>query len=160
MIGVCAMLFLYGLIAYAGLRVAQRAQGAYAQLLAAGVTSLILCQASLNVFTVLGLAPLTGVPLPFISYGSTNLVVLLAGMGLLLNVADGGRVPLRLVAGSRRESASSQRAGQRGTWCRRWRSPTRCGLTAPKSPSSAANAPSASWCRRPATSCTRSRSRG
>ncbi len=43
----------------------------------------------LNVFTVLGLAPLTGVPLPFISYGSTNLVVLLAGMGLLLNVADG-----------------------------------------------------------------------
>ena len=39
---------------------------------------------------MLGLAPLTGVPLPFISYGSTNLIVLLAAMGLLLNVADGG----------------------------------------------------------------------
>ena len=61
---------------------------AYAKLLAAGLTSLILCQALLNVFTVLGLAPLTGVPLPFISSGSTSLIVLLAAMGLLLNVAQ------------------------------------------------------------------------
>ena len=43
---------------------------------------------------MLGLAPLTGVPLPFISYGSTNLTVLLAGMGLLLNVAGGRHVPI------------------------------------------------------------------
>jgi cell division protein FtsW len=95
--GVMAVLFLYGLVAYAGLRVARRASGAYAKLLAAGVTSLILSQACLNVFTVLGLAPLTGVPLPFISYGSTNLTVLLAGMGLLLNVANGGSAHLRAV---------------------------------------------------------------
>ena len=116
MIGVCAILFLYGLLAYAGFRIAQRATGAYAQLLAAGMTSMILCQGILNVFTVLGLAPLTGVPLPFISYGSTNLVVLLAGMGLLLNIADGGRIPLRVVAGSRRESAdrSGRDGGARG----------------------------------------------
>ena len=46
-----------------------------------GITSLVLSQALLNLFAVLGLAPLTGVPLPFISYGSTNLVVLLAGDG-------------------------------------------------------------------------------
>ena len=116
MIGVCAILFLYGLLAYAGFRIAQKAKGTYAQLLAAGITSLILCQATLNVFTVLGLAPLTGVPLPFISYGSTNLVVLLAGMGLLLNVADGGRIPLRVVEGSRRESGHRSRrdGGARG----------------------------------------------
>jgi cell division protein FtsW len=111
-IGVSALLFLYGLIAYAGFRIAQRASGVYAQLLAAGVTSLILCQATLNVFTVLGLAPLTGVPLPFISYGSSNLVVLLAGVGLLLNVADGGRVRLRVVEGSR--SASGHRSRRDG----------------------------------------------
>jgi cell division protein FtsW len=98
--GVFGVLLLYGMIAYAGLRVAKRAVGAYAKLLAAGVTSLILCQACLNVFTVLGLAPLTGVPLPFISYGATNLTVLLAGMGLLLNVAAGGSARLRAVAGS------------------------------------------------------------
>jgi cell division protein FtsW len=111
-IGVSALLFLYGLIAYAGLRVAQRASGLYAQLLAAGVTSLILCQATLNVFAVLGLAPLTGVPLPFISYGSSNLLVLLASMGLLLNVADGGRVRLRVVEGSR--DARGDRSGRDG----------------------------------------------
>src|SRR5918998_2769131 len=85
--GVCGLLFLYGLIAFAGLRAARKARGAYAQLLAAGVTSLILCQALLNVFTVLGLAPLTGVPLPFISSGSSSLLTLLTAMGLLLNIA-------------------------------------------------------------------------
>jgi cell division protein FtsW len=113
--GLFAVLFLYGLVAYAGLRVAKRANGAYAKLLAAGVTSLILCQACLNIFTVLGLAPLTGVPLPFISYGSTNLTVLLAGMGLLLNVAAGGRAHLKVVTGSRRDGADDRhRRGRNG----------------------------------------------
>ncbi|QEC48605.1 putative lipid II flippase FtsW [Baekduia soli] len=107
-VGICGVLFLYGLVAYAGLRVARNARGTYAKLLAAGVTSLFLSQAMLNVFTVLGLAPLTGVPLPFISYGSTNLIVLLLGMGLLLNVAAGGNVKLQAVpdvSGSRRDGS-------------------------------------------------------
>ena len=86
--GVCGLLFLYGLIGYAGLRTAKAARTRYTQLLAAGLTSLILCQALLNVFAVLGIAPLTGVPLPFISSGSSSLLVLLATMGLLLNVAS------------------------------------------------------------------------
>ena len=109
--GVFGVLCLYGLLAYAGLRVAKRATGAYAKLLAAGLTSLILSQACLNVFAVLGLAPLTGVPLPFISYGSTNLTVLLAGMGLLLNVAAGGRAQLKVVTGSRRDADDRHRRG-------------------------------------------------
>jgi cell division protein FtsW len=124
--GVLAVLSLYGMVAYAGLRVAKAARGAYAKLLAAGITSLILSQACLNVFAVLGLAPLTGVPLPFISYGATNLTVLLAGIGLLLNVAAGGSVRLRVVAGSRPDGAQDRdrrgrdggsrgaRAGRRG----------------------------------------------
>jgi cell division protein FtsW len=86
--GVCGLLFLYGLIGYAGLRTAKAARTRYTQLLAAGLTALILCQALLNVFAVLGIAPLTGVPLPFISSGSSSLLVLLATMGLLLNVAS------------------------------------------------------------------------
>ena len=118
--GVCGLIFLYGLFAYAGLRVAKRAKGAYASLLAAGITSLVLSQACLNLFAILGLAPLTGVPLPFISYGSTNLVVLLAGMGLLLNVARGGTVHLREVSspptrgrdGLRRDRAPSGADGR------------------------------------------------
>ncbi len=95
--GICALLFLYGLIAYAGLRAAKAARSLYNALLAVGVTSLILCQALLNAFAVLGLAPLTGVPLPFVSYGSSSLLVMLVSMGLLLNVASGQGSHLRAV---------------------------------------------------------------
>jgi cell division protein FtsW len=92
LLGVLGLVALYGMIGYAGLRAAKLARDLYSKLLAAGITSLILCQATLNFFAVLGMAPLTGVPLPFISYGSTNLIVLMGAMGLLLNVAaTGGR---------------------------------------------------------------------
>jgi len=121
-VGICGILFLYGLVAYAGLRVAKNARGTYAKLLAAGITSLFLSQAMLNVFTVLGLAPLTGVPLPFISYGSTNLIVLLLGMGVLLNVAAGGNVTLRAVPdvpGSRRHATNDPDRRRRDSRARR-----------------------------------------
>jgi cell division protein FtsW len=110
-VGVCCLLSLYGMIAYAGLRTAKAAKGAYAKLVAAGITSLILCQALLNVYAVLGLAPLTGVPLPFISSGSTSLIVLLCSMGILLNVASGGSAHLRAVpARSRRDDGARRNA--------------------------------------------------
>jgi cell division protein FtsW len=112
--GVCALLCLYGMIGYAGLRTARNAKGAYAKLLAGGLTSLILCQALLNVYAVLGLAPLTGVPLPFISSGSTSLVVLLCAMGLLLNVARGGSAHLRAVEGEHRERRRAAHRDRRG----------------------------------------------
>jgi cell division protein FtsW len=96
LVGILGVIVLYGMIAYAGLRAAKLARDLHSKLLAAGVTGLILCQAILNFFAVLGMAPLTGVPLPFLSYGSTNLVVLMGGMGLLLNVAaTGGRAAAR-----------------------------------------------------------------
>src|SRR3954466_8579132 len=107
--GVSALLCLYGMIGYAGLRTARNAKGAYAKLLAGGLTSLILCQALRNVYAVLGLAPLTGVPLPFISSGSTSLIVLLCAMGLLLNIAGGGSAHLRAVEGGRERSKSRDR---------------------------------------------------
>ncbi len=110
--GICALLCLYGMIGYAGLRTARNAKGAYAKLLASGLTSLILCQALLNVYAVLGLAPLTGVPLPFISSGSTSLIVLLCSMGLLLNVARGGSAHLSAVEGARERPARRDRGGR------------------------------------------------
>jgi cell division protein FtsW len=112
--GVSALLCLYGMIGYAGLRTARNAKGAYAKLLAGGLTSLILCQALLNVYAVLGLAPLTGVPLPFISSGSTSLVVLLCAMGLLLNVAGGGSAHLRAVEGGRERAGRDSRPDRGG----------------------------------------------
>jgi cell division protein FtsW len=129
--GILGLLSLYGMIGYAGLRAARNAKGAYAKLLACGLTSLILCQALLNVYAVLGLAPLTGVPLPFISSGSTSLIVLLCAMGLLLNVAGGGSAHLRAVPATRpperRDRAAADRdrrrrdGGARGAGDRRGR---------------------------------------
>ena len=110
--GIGVLLALYGMIGYAGLRTAKAAKGAYAKLLAAGLTSLILCQALLNIYTVLGLAPLTGVPLPFISSGSSSLIVLLCSMGMLLNIAQGGHVSLRAVK-SRDSGERSKAAADR-----------------------------------------------
>jgi len=102
-LGIFGVVFLYGIIAYAGLRTARRAVDRYAKLLATGLTSLILCQGILNIFVVLGLAPLTGVPLPFISYAPTNLCVMLAAVGLLLNVGRPGSARLRVVESPRGE---------------------------------------------------------
>jgi cell division protein FtsW len=110
--GILGLLSLYGMIGYAGLRTARNAAGAYAKLLAGGLTSLILCQALLNVYAVLGLAPLTGVPLPFISSGSSSLIVMLGAMGLLLNVAAGGSAHLRAVP--KRDDRAADRDRRRG----------------------------------------------
>jgi cell division protein FtsW len=85
--GMFVLIGLFGMFGYAGLRAAHRARDRFSKLLAAGLTSLILAQAALNLFAVLGLAPLTGVPLPFVSYGGTSLVLTLAAAGLILNVA-------------------------------------------------------------------------
>jgi cell division protein FtsW len=109
-LGVCGLLLLYGMIAFAGLRAARGARTLHLALLAVGLTSLILSQAVLNVFAVLGLAPLTGVPLPFISYGSTSLIVMLSAMGLLLNVAGSGSAQLRAVT----DTGAARRASRGG----------------------------------------------
>ncbi len=107
-LGITGVVLLYGMIAYAGLRTARRASGRYAKLLATGLTSLILCQGILNIFVVLGLAPLTGVPLPFISYAPSNLCVMLAAIGLLLNISRPGARRLRLIDGSPRERSADR----------------------------------------------------
>jgi cell division protein FtsW len=118
--GVTMLAALYGLIGYAGFRTAKLARDRFQKLLAAGVTSLILAQAVLNFFAVMGMAPLTGVPLPFISYGNSNMIVLLGAMGLLLGVA--ARVPasasrdLRAIEGGRGEPrvTRADRGGRHG----------------------------------------------
>ncbi len=117
-LGIFGVICLYGMIGYAGLRTARRAADRYAKLLATGLTSLILCQGILNIFVVLGLAPLTGVPLPFISYAPTNLCVLLAGVGLLLNIARPG-ARLKVVRDSPVDSAADRDRRRRDRRARR-----------------------------------------
>jgi cell division protein FtsW len=118
LVGIMSVVGLYGLIAYAGFRAAKHARDRYAKLLATGITALILCQATLNMFAVMGLAPLTGIPLPLISYGNSNLIVVMAAIGLLLNVAATGgaaaRRPRGLTAidGGRANDSRRNRSGR------------------------------------------------
>jgi cell division protein FtsW len=109
-LGVIALLACFGGLLVMGMRVARNATEPFAQLVAAGVTVLITCQALLNICVVLGVAPLTGVPLPFISYGPTNLVVLLSATGLLLNVAATGGVRLKAVPDHETEGSDERDA--------------------------------------------------
>ncbi len=90
LVGIAGVVGLFGMFGYAGLKTAQKARDGYAKLLVAGLTSLVLVQATINLFAVMGLAPLTGVPLPFVSYGNSSLMATLFAVGLILNVARGG----------------------------------------------------------------------
>jgi len=103
----------FAVFAVAGFRIALRCRDPFGKLLAAGLTALICGQAAINLAAVLGIAPLTGVPLPFVSYGGSSLVVLLAGVGILLNIAVNGtvgqaRVPDRSGRNSRARPASAR----------------------------------------------------
>jgi cell division protein FtsW len=94
-LGLIGSTFVVGAFAafgFAGFRVALRCRDPFGKLLASGITALVCGQAAINLAAVLGIAPLTGIPLPFVSYGGSSLVVLLAGVGILLNIAVNERV--------------------------------------------------------------------
>jgi cell division protein FtsW len=87
LIGVIGLLLLYVVIAYRGLRIALNAPSQYGQLLAFGATMVIIVQALTNVCVMTGVLPLTGIPLPFVSYGGSSLITTLALVGVLISVA-------------------------------------------------------------------------
>jgi cell division protein FtsW len=88
LIGAAGVIAAFAVFAYAGFNIALRCRDPYGKRLAAGITALICGQAAVNVSAVMGLAPLTGIPLPFVSYGGSSLVVGLAAVGILLNIAS------------------------------------------------------------------------
>ena len=86
--GVLLIFFLFAVLLVASIRVATRAKDTFGQVLALGIIFLVLGQALANLAMVAGLLPVVGVPLPFISYGGSSLIVTMAGMGMLLGIAD------------------------------------------------------------------------
>jgi cell division protein FtsW len=88
--GALVVLALFGALLYAGIRIAVTASDPFGRLLAAGVTGWIGLQTILNLGAVTGLLPITGVPLPFLSFGGTALVVTLGGVGVVASVALAG----------------------------------------------------------------------
>jgi len=85
--GACTVLVLFCCLGYAGIRIAQEAPDRFSQLTAAGITIWLLTQALLNMGAVTGLLPITGIPLPLISFGGSSLAVTLFAIGLLLSIA-------------------------------------------------------------------------
>ncbi len=102
LLGVVGLIAAFVLVAAAGYRIALGARELHQQVLAAGLTTLIVVQATVNLGAVLGLLPVTGVPLPFVSFGGSSLLVFLASAGLLVNIGQRSapaRSGLRVVSG-------------------------------------------------------------
>ncbi|GAA0075922.1 stage V sporulation protein E [Clostridium sp. CTA-5] len=87
LIGCILIITIFVVFICRGLKVAMKAKDTYGTLLAVGITSVIAVQSIINIAVVTGSMPVTGVPLPFISYGGTSLVINMAAMGVLLNIS-------------------------------------------------------------------------
>ncbi len=115
LVGSALVIAAFAVFAWAGFRVALGCRDPFGKRLAAGITTLVCAQAAVNLAAVLGLAPLTGIPLPFVSYGGSSLLMLLCAVGVLLNIAVNERVVEARVRdrgrGNRRSRSSSARRG-------------------------------------------------
>ncbi len=87
-VGGLAVLALYGVLAVRGMRIARTAPDRFASLLAAGVTLTIVAQAAINIGVTTGVLPITGVPLPLVSFGGSSLLFTMVAAGVLLNISQ------------------------------------------------------------------------
>ncbi len=90
MVGSLIVIALFAAFALVGIRIALRARDRYGMLLAAGITSWVISQAFINIGAVVGVVPVSGLPLPFVSFGGTSMVLLMGAVGVLLNIAGQG----------------------------------------------------------------------
>lgn len=87
LIGTILVLFLFFLFLWRGLKIALSIPDLFGSLLAVGITSMVILQALINIAVVTSSMPITGITLPFISYGGTSLVIMLSSVGILLNIS-------------------------------------------------------------------------
>lgn len=107
-IGVVA---LFVALVFAGIRISLRAPDRFGMLLGGGIASLVGLQALINIGGVTGTIPLTGIPLPLVSYGGSSLILFMSGIGILLNLS--GARKLQILKGSRDEDINSDRGHRR-----------------------------------------------
>ena len=137
LVGTLLVVVLFGVLAYAGIRVAQRCGDPFGRLVAAGISTWITAQALINMGAVVGLLPITGIPLPLISFGGSSLVPTLFAIGILLALAKqepaarqvladrtARRSARRRVPAARTQNGATSRTG-RTTRRRRLRRPSR-----------------------------------
>jgi len=90
LVGSLALVILFGIFLWRGIRISLHAPEPFGQFLGVGLTMMVVCQAFINMSVVLSLVPTKGIPLPFISSGGSSLLINLMGVGVLLNVSQHG----------------------------------------------------------------------
>jgi cell division protein FtsW len=95
LLGALFVLGLYVALGVGGIRTARWAPDPFGRLLAAGITAWLLLQATINIGSVVGLLPVTGVTLPLVSFGGSSLVFTMIGLGILMSIARAGRPPAK-----------------------------------------------------------------
>ncbi len=103
LIGALCLLALFLLLAVRGYQIAFRAADPFGVLMATGIVSWVAFQAMINVGGITSTIPFTGIPLPFISYGGTSLVAVMATMGILINISRQTVAPVKRDSGGRKE---------------------------------------------------------
>ncbi|MFH1175655.1 MAG: putative lipid II flippase FtsW [bacterium] len=88
--GACVILAIFAVVAWRGWKIAKKAPDKFGQLAAVGITSWIIFQVIINIAAITSLMPLTGITLPFISYGSSSMIMMLAAVGVLINISKQG----------------------------------------------------------------------
>ena len=110
LLGTFVVIALFGLLAYAGVRAARRAPDTFGRIVAGGITAWIVGQAVLNMGAVTGLLPITGVPLPLVSFGGSSLMFTLMAIGILINISRQEQwPPKRAVVDSPARRATARR---------------------------------------------------
>ncbi|MCE5191742.1 MAG: putative lipid II flippase FtsW [Actinomycetia bacterium] len=122
LLGTLAIVLAFAIFAYAGVRIALSASNDFDRLLAGGLTAMVVTQALMNMAAVTGLMPITGIPLPLVSYGGSSLIFTLACIGLVLGVArrsSGVRPSVSRATGASNNKVAqirgSQASGARGS---------------------------------------------
>jgi cell division protein FtsW len=121
LIGTLAIVAAFAIFVYAGIKIAMGSRDEYGRLVAGALTAMLGLQAVLNMAAVTGLFPVTGKPLPFLSYGGSSMFVTMISLGLILSVSEYGACAPRAVATARKKkskessrASSDERRGDRG----------------------------------------------
>lgn len=110
LIGTISIVLAFVIFVYAGVKIAMGSRDEYGRLVAGALTAMVGLQAVLNMAAVTGLFPVTGKPLPFLSYGGSSMLVTMISLGLILSVSEYGACAPRAVASPPKKSKESSRA--------------------------------------------------
>jgi len=112
LVGTLLVVVLFGVLAYGGIRVAQRSSDQFGRLVAAAITAWLVGQALINMGAVVGLLPITGIPLPLISFGGSSMLLTMFAIGILLSLAKTEPAAAQVIA-ARAASRSAHRSAGR-----------------------------------------------